>query len=81
MLPGRKLATGGQGEIFAVASPTGFVLKRYLRRTLDSDPALARRLWVMADRRPAEWREAGSGVERAEAAEQIPLPPAGWARA
>jgi len=61
VLPGRKLATGGQGEIFAVASPTGFVLKRYPRRTLDSDPALARRLRVMADRRPAEWREAGSG--------------------
>jgi DNA-binding helix-hairpin-helix protein with protein kinase domain len=48
VLPGRKLATGGQGEIFAVASPTGFVLKRYLRRTLDGDPALARRLRVMA---------------------------------
>ena len=61
MLPGRKLATGGQGEIFAVASPAGFVLKRYLRRTLDGDPALARRLGVMAGRRPAEWREAGSG--------------------
>jgi len=42
VLPGRKLATGGQGEIFAVASPAGFVLKRYLRRTLDGDPALAR---------------------------------------
>jgi hypothetical protein len=61
VLPGRKLATGGQGEIFAVASPTGFVLKRYLRPTLDSDPALARRLRVMASRRPHEWREAGSG--------------------
>src|SRR5690348_7174908 len=61
VLPGRKLATGGQGEIFAVASPAGFVLKRYLRRTLDGDPALARRLGVMAGRRPAEWREAGSG--------------------
>src|SRR6516225_7429864 len=61
VLPGRKLATGGQGEIFAVASPAGFVLKRYPRRTLDSDPALGRRLRVMADRRPAEWREAGSG--------------------
>jgi len=61
VLPGRKLATGGQGEIFAVSSPSGFVLKRYLRRTLDSDPALARRLRVMADGRPAEWREAASG--------------------
>jgi len=61
VLPGRKLATGGQGEIFAVSSPSGFVLKRYLPRALDSDPALARRLRVMADRRPAEWREAGSG--------------------
>jgi hypothetical protein len=61
VLAGRKLATGGQGEIFAVASPTGFVLKRYLRQALDSDPALARRLRVMADRRPAEWRETGSG--------------------
>jgi hypothetical protein len=61
VLPGRKLATGGQGEIFAISSPTGFVFKRYLRRTLDSDPALARRLRVMAARRPAEWREAGSG--------------------
>ncbi len=61
VLPGPKLATGGQGEIFAVSSPSGFVLKRYLRRTLDSDPALARRLRVMAARRPAEWREAGSG--------------------
>src|SRR5215471_14437994 len=61
VLPGRRLATGGQGEIFAVASPSGFVLKRYLPRTLDSDPALARRLRVMAARRPAEWREAGSG--------------------
>jgi hypothetical protein len=61
VLPGRKLATGGQGEIFAVASPSGFVLKRYLRGTLDSDPALARRLRVMAGHRPAEWREASSG--------------------
>src|SRR5215470_10332740 len=61
VVPGRRLATGGQGEIFAVASPSGFVLKRYLRRTLDSDPALARRLRVMAGQRPAEWREAGSG--------------------
>src|SRR5215472_3702821 len=61
VVPGRRLATGGQGEIFAVASPSGFVLKRYLRRTLDSDPALARRLRVMAGHRPAEWREAGSG--------------------
>src|SRR5262249_2006758 len=35
--------------------------KRCLRRTVDSDRALARRLRVMADGRPAEWREAGSG--------------------
>ena len=61
VLPGRKLATGGQAEIYAVSSPSGSVFKRYLRRTLDSDPALGRRLRVMADRRPAEWREAGSG--------------------
>src|SRR5262249_37820284 len=61
VVPGRRLAAGGKGETFAVASPSGFVLKRYLRRTLDSDPGLARRLRVMAGHRPAEWREAGSG--------------------
>jgi DNA-binding helix-hairpin-helix protein with protein kinase domain len=58
---GRRLAAGGQGEVFAVASPQGFVFKKYLRAALGGDPALERRLRAMVAHPPVEWREPRSG--------------------
>jgi DNA-binding beta-propeller fold protein YncE len=61
VLPGKKLAVGGQGEVYAAVSRRGLVFKRYLPATLDGDPSLERRLRVMTEHRPAAWREADSG--------------------
>lgn len=61
VLTGRKLDEGGQGEVYAVMAPPGQVFKKYLRKTLDADPDLARRLRIMVTHRPAQWRETQSG--------------------
>jgi len=58
---GRRLAGGGQGEVFEVHSARGVVFKKYLVKALSSDPALERRLRAMVARPPAEWREQSSG--------------------
>jgi eukaryotic-like serine/threonine-protein kinase len=60
IVPGRKLAAGGQGEVFAVTATRRQVFKRYLPATLASDPSLERRLRVMVEHRPEGWRERGS---------------------
>lgn len=57
----RKLAAGGQGEVYAVVTPPGQVFKKYLRTALDKDPGLPRRLHVMVTHVPAQWREVHSG--------------------
>jgi len=61
VVAGPRLAAGGQGEIFAVTSAPGLLFKKYRPEALASDPALERRLRVMVTRRPAQWREPGSG--------------------
>lgn len=61
VVTGRRLAAGGQGEIFAVTSHPRTVFKRYLPATLAEDQSLERRLRLMTASRPAHWREAGSG--------------------
>jgi len=57
VVPGRRLAAGGQGEVFTVSA--GQVFKRYFPATLDSDPSLERRLRAVAGHAPAGWREPG----------------------
>jgi len=47
--------------VFAVTAMRRQVFKRYLPSTLESDPALERRLRVMVEHRPEGWREGGSG--------------------
>ena len=54
---GRLLAKGGEGEIFAVTSPPGTVLKKYLPVALARDSALDERLQAMIANPPAQRRE------------------------
>ena len=61
VVPGTRLAGGGQAEVFALVSRPGFVFKRYLRQALADDPRLERRLRIMVAQRPAEWREPRTG--------------------
>ena len=58
---GRKLAVGGEGEVFAVSSPRGFVFKKYLPVAFSRDTALEWRLNAMVRYPPAEWREPRTG--------------------
>jgi hypothetical protein len=58
---GRLLATGGEGEVFAITSPRDVVFKKYLPIAFSRDPALQQRLQVMAANRPVGWREPSSG--------------------
>jgi serine/threonine protein kinase len=57
---GRKLARGGQGEVFEVVGRSDVVSKRYYDRELTKAPDLAERLEVMVANRPTGWQEAGS---------------------
>ena len=57
----RKLAVGGEGEVFAVSSPQGFVFKKYLPVAFSRDRALERRLNTMVRYPPPEWREPRTG--------------------
>lgn len=57
----RKLAVGGEGEVFAVSSPQGFVFKKYLPVAFSRDRALGRRLNTMVRYPPPEWREPRTG--------------------
>jgi serine/threonine protein kinase len=58
---GARLAAGGQGEVYAVTSPRGMVLKKYLPAALAGDPTLEHRLHAMTAHPPAQWRETQSG--------------------
>src|ERR1700683_3576110 len=58
---GRRLAAGGEGEVFTLTSPPGLVFKRYLRTAQGRDPGLEWRLHAMVAHPPAEWREPSSG--------------------
>ena len=62
VIPGRKLAAGGQGEIYALTAQPQLVFKQYRPAVLDSDPALEQRLRVMVAHPPAHWREASGHV-------------------
>ena len=54
---GRLLARGGEGEVYAVSSPSGTVFKRYLPVAFGRDPALEERLRAMIAHPPTQWRE------------------------
>ncbi len=58
---GRRLAAGGEGEVFAVSSPQGFVFKKYRPATFSRDAGLERRLNTMVRYPPREWRESRTG--------------------
>ena len=58
---GQKLAEGGEGEVFAVSSPQGFVFKKYLPVAFTRDNALEWRLNTMVRYPPPEWREPRTG--------------------
>lgn len=58
---GRRLAAGGQGEVFDVSEPPGCVLKRFLPAVVAGDSSLTERLAVMVANRPSVWKEARSG--------------------
>jgi serine/threonine protein kinase len=57
----QRLGSGGQGEVFALVEPDGYVLKRYFDAEIGRDPTLADRLTVMAHAMPARTRRAESG--------------------
>ena len=65
LVPGRRLAAGGQGEVYAVESPAGHVFKRYFPRELAKDPALEHRLLCMVAAPPAGRRESSGHVTMA----------------
>src|ERR1700685_2820286 len=65
VLVGRRLAGGGQGEVFAVLYPHEHVFKRYFPRELEKDPTLEHRLRAMVDNKPRGWREAGGHITMA----------------
>jgi eukaryotic-like serine/threonine-protein kinase len=65
LLPGPRLAAGGQGEVFAVESPAGHVFKRYFPRELAKDPALEPRLLSMVGAPPAGRQEPHGHVNMA----------------
>jgi DNA-binding helix-hairpin-helix protein with protein kinase domain len=69
VVPGRRLAAGGQGEVFTVSA--GQVFKRYFPAALDSDPSLERRLRAVAGHAPAGWREPGGHLALAWPAEVV----------
>jgi hypothetical protein len=56
----QRLGSGGQGEVFALVEPDGYVLKRYFDAEIGRDPTLADRLTVMANAMPARTRRAES---------------------
>ncbi len=56
----KRLGSGGQGEVFALVEPDGYVLKRYFEAEIGRDPSLADRLTVMANAMPARTRSAES---------------------
>lgn len=58
---GKRLAVGGEGEVYAVAAPHGMVLKKYKPEILVKAPATEPKLHAMTASPPAEWREATSG--------------------
>jgi DNA-binding helix-hairpin-helix protein with protein kinase domain len=62
---GPRLAAGGQGEVFAVESPPGYVFKKYFPRELSKDPELEARLLSMVSNPPAGWRELSGHVTMA----------------
>lgn len=54
---GRQLAAGGEGEVFAVMSPEGTVLKKYRPEVLAKATATERKLRAMVASRPAQWQD------------------------
>ena len=58
---GRRLASGGQGEVFEVLSPAGSVFKRIFDKALADDPSVEARLGAMLANRPSGWQEPRSG--------------------
>lgn len=58
---GRRLASGGQGEVFEVLSPPGSVFKRIFDRALADDPSVEARLAAMLTNRPSGWQEPRTG--------------------
>jgi serine/threonine protein kinase len=56
----KRLGSGGQGEVFALVEPDGYVLKRYFDAEIGRDPSLPDRLTVMANAMPARTRSAES---------------------
>ena len=52
VIEGRRLAAGGEGEIFQVVAPPGLAFKRYFRTVLDRNPShpTASRQWSTSAR-------------------------------
>ncbi|MGD0558058.1 MAG: hypothetical protein ABSA93_24145 [Streptosporangiaceae bacterium] len=65
LIAGPRLAAGGQGEVYALASPEGHVFKKYFPRELDKDPELEPRLLSMVSGPPGGWRESTGHINMA----------------
>ncbi|MFI6823116.1 hypothetical protein ACIBJE_19485 [Micromonospora sp. NPDC050187] len=57
----RRLAAGGEGEVFSVRVPQGMAFKRYFPTALDRDPHLADRVAAMVRQPPNSSIEGQSG--------------------
>jgi DNA-binding helix-hairpin-helix protein with protein kinase domain len=68
---GPRLGAGGQGEVYAVESPHGYVFKKYFPRELAKDPKLEPRLLSMVARRPPGWREPSGHINMAWPADVV----------
>jgi amino acid transporter len=58
---GRRLASGGEGEVYAVSGRPELVFKKYKPEALAKAPETEAKVRAMTARPPAEWREASSG--------------------
>ena len=58
---GPEFGGGGEGTVYAVYSPQGFVFKRYRPVAFSRNPALERRLNTMVRHPPRDWRESRTG--------------------
>ena len=71
LITGSRIAAGGQGEVYRVESPRGYVFKKYFPRELRKDPALESRLLSMVAGPPAGWRESSGHVNMAWPADVV----------
>ena len=58
---GKRIASGGEGEVYGVIAPQGVVFKKYKPEVLVKAPTTEEKLRAMTESPPAERHEAGSG--------------------